>query len=166
MFKRRKKNRRARRKSSVSNQNSAPTNKTNNRSAKKSTKLHQEDQEEAEDESDKLVDRVTLETALSKIQMEALTYIRGRSIMNKYVIVDECQNLTPHEVKTVISRAGEGTKMILTGDPLQIDNPYLDSNSNGLSYAVERLKFTPIHGHVTLRSSERSELAAVAAELL
>lgn len=161
-----KKNRRARRKSSVSNQNSAPTNKTNNRSAKKSTKLHQEDQEEAEDESDKLVDRVTLETALSKIQMEALTYIRGRSIMNKYVIVDECQNLTPHEVKTVISRAGEGTKMILTGDPLQIDNPYLDSNSNGLSYAVERLKFTPIHGHVTLRSSERSELAAVAAELL
>ncbi len=100
------------------------------------------------------------------IEMEALTFIRGRSIPNQYVIIDEAQNLTPHEVKTIISRAGEGTKMILTGDPYQIDNPYLDSSSNGLAYTVERLKGLPIHGHVTLRKSERSELAGVAADYL
>jgi len=100
------------------------------------------------------------------LELEALTYIRGRSIPKQYVIVDEAQNLTPHEVKTIISRAGEGTKMVLTGDPYQIDNPYLDASSNGLSYAVERLKSLPIHGHVTLKKSERSELAAAAAEFL
>ncbi|MDR9500531.1 MAG: PhoH family protein [Desulfurivibrionaceae bacterium] len=100
------------------------------------------------------------------IEMEALTFIRGRSIPNQYVIIDEAQNLTPHEVKTIISRAGEGTKMVLTGDPYQIDNPYLDSSSNGLAYTVERLKGLPIHGHVTLRKSERSELAGVAADYL
>ena len=100
------------------------------------------------------------------VEMEALTYIRGRSIPNQYVIVDEAQNLTPHEVKTIISRAGEGTKMILTGDPCQIDNPYLDSSSNGLTYTVERLKELPIHGHITLRKSERSILAAAAADYL
>ncbi|MDH5298258.1 MAG: PhoH family protein [Desulfobulbaceae bacterium] len=100
------------------------------------------------------------------VEMEALTYIRGRSIPNQYVIIDEAQNLTPHEIKTIISRAGEGTKMVLTGDPYQIDNPYLDSSSNGLSYAVERLKGQPLHGHVTLRKSERSNLAAVAADFL
>ena len=100
------------------------------------------------------------------VEMEALTYIRGRSIPNQYVIVDEAQNLTPHEVKTIISRAGEGTKMILTGDPGQIDNPYLDSSSNGLTYSVERLKELPIHGHITLRKSERSILAAAAADYL
>ncbi|MCK5194197.1 MAG: PhoH family protein, partial [Desulfobulbaceae bacterium] len=83
------------------------------------------------------------------VEMEALTYIRGRSIAGQYVIVDEAQNLTPHEVKTIISRAGEGTKMVLTGDPYQIDNPYLDSSSNGLTYTVERLKGLPIHGHIT-----------------
>jgi PhoH-like ATPase len=80
--------------------------------------------------------------------------------------VDEAQNLTPHEVKTIISRAGEGTKMVLTGDLYQIDNPYLDASSNGLIYAAERLKEQAIHGHVTLRTSERSALAAVAAEFL
>ena len=80
--------------------------------------------------------------------------------------IDEAQNLTPHEVKTIISRAGEGTKMVLTGDPYQIDNPYLDSASNGLTYTVERLKTNAIHGHITLYKSERSELAAVAAECL
>ncbi|MEN8140186.1 MAG: PhoH family protein [Thermodesulfobacteriota bacterium] len=100
------------------------------------------------------------------LEMEALTYIRGRSIPGQYVIVDEAQNLTPHEVKTIISRAGEGTKIVLTGDPYQIDNPYLDSASNGLTYTVERLKSLAIHGHVTLRKSERSRLAAVAADYL
>jgi PhoH-like ATPase len=100
------------------------------------------------------------------LEMEALTYIRGRSIPRQFIIVDEAQNLTPHEVKTIISRSGEGTKMVLTGDPYQIDNPYLDASSNGLSYAVERLKSQPIHGHVTLVKSERSALAAIAAEVL
>ncbi len=100
------------------------------------------------------------------VELEALTYIRGRSIPNQYVIVDEAQNLTPHEIKTIVSRAGEGTKMVLTGDPYQIDNPYLDSSSNGLTYAVERLKALPVHGHITLRKSERSDLAAVAAGYL
>ncbi len=100
------------------------------------------------------------------VELEALTYIRGRSIPRQYVIVDEGQNLTPHEVKTIISRAGEGTKMVLTGDPYQIDNPYLDSSSNGLTYAVERLKGLQLHGHITLKKSERSTLAAVAADYL
>ncbi len=100
------------------------------------------------------------------VEMEALTYIRGRSIPQQYVIVDEAQNLTPHEIKTIITRAGEGTKMVLTGDPYQIDNPYLDSSSNGLTYTVERLKGLPIHGHITLRKSERSSLAGVAADYL
>ena len=100
------------------------------------------------------------------VEMEALTYIRGRSIPRQYVIVDEAQNLTPHEVKTIISRAGEGTKMILTGDPYQIDNPYLDSSSNGLTYTVERLKGQKFYGHITLLKSERSSLAAAAADYL
>lgn len=98
--------------------------------------------------------------------LEALTYIRGRSIPRQYVIVDEAQNLTPHEVKTIISRAGEGTKMVLTGDPYQIDNPYLDASSNGLTYVAERMKVHQLHGHLTLKTSERSALAAIAAESL
>ena len=101
-----------------------------------------------------------------KPELEALTYIRGRSIPQQYLIVDEAQNLTPHEVKTIVSRAGEGTKVVLTGDPNQIDNAYLDSSSNGLSYAAERLKGLPIHGHITLQKSERSSLASAAAEYL
>jgi len=101
-----------------------------------------------------------------KIELEALTYIRGRSIPNQYLIIDESQNLTPHEVKTIISRAGEGTKVVLTGDPYQIDNPYLDSSSNGLAYLVERFKGQPIFGHVSLIRSERSELSSLAASLL
>jgi PhoH-like ATPase len=100
------------------------------------------------------------------VEMEALTYIRGRSIPRQYIIVDEAQNLTPHEVKTIVSRAGEGTKMVLTGDPYQIDSPYLDASSNGLTYAVERLKSLKEHGHITLKKSERSRLAGLAAELL
>jgi PhoH-like ATPase len=82
------------------------------------------------------------------------------------LIVDEAQNLTPHEAKTVISRAGEGTKVVLTGDPYQIDNPYVDTTSNGLSYVVERLKNSEITAHITLTKGERSELAALAAERL
>jgi PhoH-like ATPase len=111
-------------------------------------------------------DRVERLLKDNTVVLEALTYIRGRSIPGQYVIVDEAQNLTPHEVKTIISRAGEGTKMVLTGDPYQIDNPYLDASSNGLTYAAERLKDHAIHGHVTLRHSERSKLAALAAEHL
>ena len=100
------------------------------------------------------------------IEIEALTYIRGRSIPNQFIIIDEAQNLTPHEVKTIISRVGKGTKIVLTGDPEQIDNPYLDANSNGLSYAADRLKNYPLTGNIVLTKSERSELASLAAELL
>jgi PhoH-like ATPase len=100
------------------------------------------------------------------VELEALTYIRGRSISKQYVVVDEAQNLTPHEVKTIISRVGEGSKIVLTGDPEQIDNPYLDSSSNGLTYSVERLKGRQGCGHVTLTKSERSRLSSLAAEYL
>jgi PhoH-like ATPase len=101
-----------------------------------------------------------------QIVLEPLTYIRGRSIPNQFMIVDEAQNLSPHEVKTIASRVGDGTKLVLTGDATQIDNPYLDSSSNGLSFLVERLKDRPIIGHVTLAKSERSELASlITAEL-
>ena len=96
-----------------------------------------------------------------QVILEPLTYIRGRSIPHQFMIVDEAQNLTPHEVKTIASRVGEGTKLVLTGDATQIDNPYLDSSSNGLSYLVERLKGKAIVGHVTLEKSERSELASL-----
>lgn len=111
-------------------------------------------------------DRIEALLENNTIEMEALTYIRGRSIPGQYVIVDEAQNLTPHEVKTIVSRAGENTKMVLTGDPYQIDNPYLDASSNGLTYATERLKALKIHGHMTLKTSERSALAAAAAQYL
>ena len=101
-----------------------------------------------------------------QVVLEPLTYIRGRSIPHQFMIVDESQNLTPHEVKTIASRVGEGTKLVLTGDATQIDNPYLDSSSNGLSYLVERLKGKCLVGHVTLAKSERSELASlITAEL-
>jgi PhoH-like ATPase len=100
------------------------------------------------------------------VEAEAVTYIRGRSLPKLFIVIDEAQNLTPHEVKTVVSRAGEDSKVILTGDAYQIDNPYLDASSNGLTYVVERFKQQPIHGHITLAKSERSELASLAAELL
>ncbi|GAB4375558.1 MAG: PhoH family protein [Spirochaetales bacterium] len=100
------------------------------------------------------------------IEIEAITYIRGRSLPGQYIIIDEAQNLSPHEVKTIVSRAGEGTKVVLTGDPYQIDSPYLDANSNGLSYLVEVFKGQELFGHVTLQKSERSTLAELAAELL
>ncbi len=104
--------------------------------------------------------------SMGLLQMEALTYIRGRSLPQQYLVVDEAQNLTPHEIKTVITRAGGGTKVILTGDPYQIDNPYVDAASNGLSYVVERFKGEPLAGHVTLFKGERSELAELAARVL
>ena len=100
------------------------------------------------------------------LEVEPLTYIRGRSMPLQYLIVDEAQNLTPHEVKTVITRAGENTKVVLTGDPQQIDNPYVDATSNGLTYVIERFKHSPLAGHVTLRKGERSSLAELAAQLL
>ena len=103
---------------------------------------------------------------LGMIEVEPLTYIRGRSMPNQYLIVDEAQNLTPHEIKTIITRAGEGTKVVLTGDPYQIDNPYIDSSSNGLTYVVDRFKEETIAGHITLVKGERSELAELAATLL
>lgn len=110
--------------------------------------------------------RITQLMDSGQVVLEPLTYIRGRSIPNQFMIVDEAQNLTPHEVKTIASRVGEGTKLVLTGDATQIDNPYLDSSSNGLSYLVERLKGKSIVGHITLARSERSELASlVTAEL-
>ena len=100
------------------------------------------------------------------LQLEALTYMRGRSIPKQFIIIDEAQNLTPHEIKTVITRTGNHAKMILTGDPYQIDNPYLDSSSNGLTYCVEKMKNQPMFGHVMLTKSERSELASIAAKIL
>ena len=100
------------------------------------------------------------------IEVEPLLYIRGRSLPWQYLIVDEAQNLTPHEVKTIITRAGIGTKIILTGDPAQIDNPYLDASSNGLTYVVEKFRDSHIAAHVTLTKGERSELAEIAANIL
>jgi PhoH-like ATPase len=100
------------------------------------------------------------------VEVEAVTYIRGRSLPKLFIIIDEAQNLTPHEVKTVVSRAGEDAKVVLTGDAYQIDNPYLDASSNGLTYVVERFQNQAIHGHITLAKSERSDLASLAAELL
>ena len=101
-----------------------------------------------------------------KIEMEAVTYIRGRSLPKIFMIIDEAQNLTPHEVKTIISRAGKGTKVVLAGDPTQIDNPYLDKDSNGLSFTVGAFKNSPLFGHIFLDRTERSELAALAAEIM
>ena len=116
--------------------------------------------------SNRSSDSVSYLLDTKQLEIEALTYIRGRSIPKQYIIIDEAQNLTPHEVKTIVSRAGKGTKIVLTGDPAQIDNPYLDENSNGLSYAAERLKSHAISGHILLSKSERSDLAAVASDLL
>jgi PhoH-like ATPase len=103
---------------------------------------------------------------LGFVQIEPLTYIRGRSIPNQFILVDEAQNLTPHEVKTILTRVGDNTKIVLTGDAYQIDNPYVDSSNNGLTYVVERFKEQPMAGHVTLMKGERSELAEIAANLL
>ena len=103
---------------------------------------------------------------LGYIEIEPLTYIRGRSIPNQFIIVDEAQNLTPHEVKTIITRVGEATKVVLTGDPYQIDNPYVDATSNGLTTVVEKFKGESVAGHVTLSKGERSALAELASNVL
>ncbi|MEL7226223.1 MAG: PhoH family protein, partial [Cyanobacteria bacterium J06576_12] len=103
---------------------------------------------------------------LGLLQIEALTYIRGRTIPKQFFVIDEAQNLTPHEVKTILTRAGEGTKIVLTGDTAQIDNPYVDAASNGLTYVIERFRNEPLAGHITLYQGERSDLAAQAAALL
>jgi len=100
------------------------------------------------------------------IVVEALSYIRGRSIANQFMIIDEAQNLTPLEAKTIITRVGNGTKIIFTGDPYQIDNPYVDSSSNGFNYVVSRFRTEPIAAHIELQKGERSELAELAANIL
>jgi PhoH-like ATPase len=103
---------------------------------------------------------------LGILAIEPLTYIRGRSIPGQYIIVDEAQNLTPHEVKTIITRVGDGTKIVLTGDPYQIDNPYVDSTNNGLIHVVNKFKTEKLAGHISLSKGERSALAELAANLL
>lgn len=103
---------------------------------------------------------------IKSIQLEALTYIRGRSMPDQFIIIDEAQNLTKHEIKTILTRVGENSKIVLVGDPYQIDHPYLDEYSNGLTYAVERFKGQNVFGHVQLVKGERSSLARLAADLL
>ena len=103
---------------------------------------------------------------MDMINIEPLTYIRGRSIPRQFMLIDEAQNLTPHEVKTIITRAGDDTKIVLTGDPYQIDNPYVDATNNGLVHVVRRFRGDSVAGHITLTKGERSELAERAAQLL
>ena len=104
--------------------------------------------------------------SMGLLKVEPLTYIRGRSIPQGFIIIDEAQNLTPHEIKTIITRVGKDTKIVLTGDPYQIDSPYLNENSNGLSYMAERLKDEPLAGHMTLVKGERSDVSELASKLL
>ena len=113
-------------------------------------------------------DRTSLEMYMEKgkIEIEALTYIRGRSISNAFIIIDEAQNLTKHEIKTIITRIGEGTKIVLTGDVEQIDNVYVNETSNGLAHAVEKFKEYPIAGHMTFKKGERSDVATLASKVL
>ena len=113
-------------------------------------------------------DRATLEMYIEDgtIEVEALTYIRGRSISNAFIIIDECQNLSAHEIKTIITRVGENTKIVFTGDIEQIDNVYVDATTNGLSYVVEKMKDQEISGHITLKKGERSKVATIAASIL
>jgi PhoH-like ATPase len=113
-------------------------------------------------------DRTMLDMYLEKgvIEIDAITYIRGRSISNAYVIIDEAQNLTAHEVKTILTRVGENTKIVLTGDIEQIDNVYTNETSNGLTYAIEKFKESTLSGHITFKKGERSKLATEASKLL
>jgi PhoH-like ATPase len=117
-------------------------------------------------ENDKEYSKITEMVTNEKLVITPLAYIRGRSLSNICFIVDEAQNLTPHEVKTIITRAGENTKIIFTGDIFQIDTPYLDSQSNGLSYLIDRIKDHELYAHITLEKGERSELANLANDLL
>jgi PhoH-like ATPase len=113
-------------------------------------------------------DQTTLDDYMERgiIEMEALTYIRGRSIANAYIVIDEAQNLTAHEIKTILTRVGEGTKIVLTGDIEQIDNIYINEMSSGLTHAVEKMKEYALTGHVTLKKGERSAVATLAAKIL
>ncbi len=117
-------------------------------------------------EDPKVDEKIDYLFSSGQIEVDSLTYIRGRSLPKQYIIIDDAQNLTPHEIKTIISRAGTGTKIVLTGDPYQIDNPYLDASSNGLTYLVERFKGQSVYGHLMFSKSERSVLAALSSELL
>ncbi len=117
-------------------------------------------------QQDKEYQRIDDLVANEKISIAPLAFIRGRTLSNVFFIVDEAQNLTPHEVKTIISRAGENTKIVFTGDINQIDTPYLDAESNGLSYIIDKVKSNPLFAHITLEKGERSELANLANELL
>jgi PhoH-like ATPase len=100
------------------------------------------------------------------LEIEVLSYIRGRSIPNQYMIIDESQNLTPSEIKTILTRVGENTKIVLTGDPYQIDSPYLDTGSNGLVYAASRFASNELAAHIVMKKGERSNLASIAAKIL
>jgi PhoH-like ATPase len=113
-------------------------------------------------------DQTTLDDYMERglIEIEALTYIRGRSIANAYIVVDEAQNLTAHEIKTILTRVGEGTKIVLTGDIEQIDNVYINEMSSGLTHAIEKMKSFDLSGHVTLEKGERSKVATLAAKVL
>ncbi len=117
-------------------------------------------------ETDKRYHRIQELLDEGKLRLAPLSYIRGRSLVKIFFIVDEAQNLTPHEVKTIITRSGENTKMIFTGDIFQIDHPYLDSHSNGLSYLIEKMQGQPLYAHINMEKGERSELAELASNLL
>mgnify|MGYP002139184021 FL=1 len=117
-------------------------------------------------ETDKEYQKIREMVEKEKLHITPLAYIRGRSLSNIIFIIDEAQNLTPHEVKTIITRAGENTKIIFTGDIFQIDTPYLDTHSNGLSFLIDKMKNHPLYAHMTLEKGERSELANVASLML
>lgn len=112
--------------------------------------------------------RVSYKTIMEfgQVEIEALTYIRGRTLPNQWLVVDEAQNLTPHEIKTIITRVGEGTKIVLTGDPYQIDNPYIDASNNAVTYVAEKFSDSPLGAHVVMQKGERSDLADVASNIL
>jgi PhoH-like ATPase len=127
------------------------------------------------DNLDQIPDLVSMQNAVLareellekyRIELNPINYVRGRSLKGAFMVIDEAQNLTQHEIKSIITRAGEGTKVVLLGDPQQIDVSYLDKNSNGLAYVTTRMKGQPLFGSVTLKKSERSSLADIAADLL
>ncbi len=122
-------------------------------------KSHSGKSESSRDDINKLLEE-------NKLLISALAYIRGRSLVNIYFIVDEAQNLTPHEVKTIITRAGENTKVVFTGDIFQIDHPYLNTQSNGLSYLIEKMRGQKLYAHINLEKGERSELSELASQIL
>ena len=117
-------------------------------------------------EDDRLYQQIDQMIQNNKLVIEPLSYIRGRSLQKLFFIVDEAQNLTPHEIKTIITRAGDGVKFAITGDIYQIDHPYLDAQSNGLTYLIDRFKGQSQYGHINLNRGERSELAELASNLL